>query len=324
MILVEDGKVALDDPVDRWLPELANRKVLRSLASSLDDTVPARRAITVRDLVTLRLGIGAVMEEPGKYPIQKAMADAELAPSENLFRHSPDEFMKRLGGLPLIHQPGENWMYHTGFDVLGVLIARAAEMSFGDFLEQRIFAPLEMQDTGFSVPQAKLGRFATCYRADPPSGKLVVWDEARGGRWSRPPVFEAGGGGLVSTADDYFAFARMMLDHGMRDQHVILAPHSVEAMITDQITPAQKAASTFYPGFWDTRSWGFGLSMTTAPDDIAKVPGRYGWDGGYGTTYVADPHEDMVAILLTQRVMQGPDDSAINQEFLKLAYRAVI
>jgi CubicO group peptidase (beta-lactamase class C family) len=251
------------------------------------------------------------------------MVEAELAPSPDLFPHSPDEFMKRLGNLPLIHQPGENWMYHTGLDVLGVLIARAADMSFGNFLEQRIFAPLGMKDTGFSVPEAKLDRLATCYRVDPATGKLVVWDEARGGHWSQPPIFEAGGGGLVSTADDYFAFARMMLDHGMREQKRILARRSVDAMITDQITPAQKIASPFYPGFWDTRGWGFGLAMTTAPDNISKVPGRYGWDGGYGTTYIADPHEDLVVILLTQRVAQGPDDFAINQETVKLAYQAI-
>lgn len=323
MILVDEGKVRLDDPVERWLPELANRKVLRSLASPLDDTVPARRAITVRDLATLRLGFGMIMEQPGKYPIQKAIADAELAPGPKLFDHSPDEFMKRLGNLPLIHQPGEQWMYHTGLDVLGVLISRAAGMSLSSFLEQRIFAPLGMQDTGFSVPKTTLSRLATGYGADPATGKLSAWDEARTGQWSRPPAFEAGGGGLVSKADDFLAFARMMLDHGVLGSKRILSQRSVESMITDQITPAQKKASVFFPGFWDTHGWGLGLSMTTAPDDISKVPGRYGWDGGYGTTYSADPREDMVAILLTQRLMQGPNDAAINAEFLKLAYQAL-
>ena len=149
MILVEQEKLRLDDPVDGLLPELAGRRVLRSIDSPVDDTVPANRPITLRDLLTFRAGFGAVMAPPGQYPIQAAIEEAGLAPGPNPLPFGPDEFLRRLGGLPLMHQPGERWMYHTGSDVLGVLVERAAGMAFGDFLAERIFAPLGMKDTGF-------------------------------------------------------------------------------------------------------------------------------------------------------------------------------
>ena len=323
MILVEEGMIGLDDPVDRWLPELANAKVLRTIESPLDDTVSSKRPVSLRDLQTMRLGFGAVMAPLDTYPVQNPIADLDLAPSGNLFPHSPDEFMQRLGSLPLLHQPGERWMYHTGSDVLGVLIARVSGQSLEQFLSERIFAPLGMNDTSFWVPEAKLDRLATCYQIDLDTGQLVVWDKARGGKWSRPPTFEAGGGGLVSTVDDYLAFCRMMLNGGRYGSERILTRASVEAMTSDQITPAQKAASPFFPGFWDNQGWGFGLSVTTEPDDISSTPGRYGWAGGYGTTFIADPNSGLVAILLMQRLATGPDDFEINQQFLKLAYHAL-
>ena len=190
MILVEESKLRLDDPVDPWLPELADRKVLRSIDSSLDDTVPAKRAITLRDLLTFRLGYGAIFEFPPKYPIQKAMDEAGVAPSATWFAGTPDELMKCFGSLPLIHQPGEKWLYHSGSDILGVLIARAAGKSLGAFLEERIFSPLDMKDTAFSVPEAKLDRLATCYWADMKTGERAVFDEARSGKYSNPPALK--------------------------------------------------------------------------------------------------------------------------------------
>jgi len=206
MILVEECKLRLDEPVDRLLPELANRKVLKRLDGPLDDTVPANRPISVRDLLTFRLGIGAVMAPPGRYPMQTAMAAAGLAPGPNPPSHAPDDWMKRLGGLPLIHQPGERWMYHTGSDVLGVLIARAAGQPLESFFRERIFEPLGMKDTGFHVPAEKLDRLPPTYTADVATGTLAVHDDPADSRWGRPPAFPAGGGGLVSTVDDYLAF----------------------------------------------------------------------------------------------------------------------
>jgi CubicO group peptidase (beta-lactamase class C family) len=323
MILVEEARLRLDEPVDRLLPELADRKVLRAIDSPLDDTVPANRPITLRDLLTFRLGFGAVMAQPGRYPVQQAIEEAGLAPGPKVTLLTPDVWMARFASLPLLHQPGEKWMYHTGSDILGVLIARAAGMSLEDFLQERIFAPLGMKDTAFSVLATQLDRLATCYRIDAASGRLAVYDEARGGQWSRPPNFQSGGGGLVSTADDFLAFGHMMLKLGRLGAERILARSTVELMTADHLTPAQKAASPFFPGFWDRTGWGLGVSVTTQRDGLAPSPGSYGWMGGFGTSWWTDPHENMVAVLLSQRLMAGPNDVAINDDFTTLAYQAI-
>ena len=322
MILVEEGKLRLDEPVDRLLPELANRRVLRTLGSALDDTVPANRPITLRDLLTFRCGFGAVMDGPGTYPIQKAMSDAGFAPGPSPADYKPDDWIARFAELPLMQQPGEAWLYHTGADILGILIARAAGMPFADFLAERIFAPLGMNDTGFFVPQAKIGRLATSYMIDRESGRIVVYDEARGGRWSKPPVFASGGGGLVSTVDDYLAFSRMMLAMGRYDGGRILSRPTVELMTSDQLMPAQKAASPFYSGFWDSNGWGFGMSVVTTRHGYLSV-GSYGWDGGMGTTARNDPKENLTCILLTQRMMRSPMPEAIYIDIWQLAYQAL-
>jgi CubicO group peptidase (beta-lactamase class C family) len=321
LILVEDGRVALDAPVDRFLPELADRKVLRSITAPLDDVVPARRPITLRDLLTLRMGFGAVMHPPGTGPIQAAMDEMGLTPSGKLFSADPDEYLRRLSSLPLIHHPGEKWAYHTGLDVAGVLIARAAGTSLGAFLEERLFAPLRMKDTGFFVSEAKMGRLAACYRRDETEG-LIPW-EPRDTPWTEPPAFEAGGGGLVSTADDYLTFARMLLGKGSIGEVQVLRPESVVEMTRDQITYLQKASSPFFPGFWAKNGWGFGLSVTDEPDEFSDTPGRISWIGGYSTFFFADPNRDMVAVLLLQRLMDRPGDMALGEEFLRFAYSAL-
>lgn len=263
------------------------------------------------------------MAYPQRHPIQKAMAEAGVAPGPNLPLHPPDELMKRFGSLPLVHQPGERWMYHSGSDILGVLIARAAGQTLEIFLRERIFAPLGMKDTAFSVPGEKIDRLATSYKTDAATGGLALFDEARGGRFARPPLFESGGGGLVSTVDDYLAFGRMMLNNGKHGNERILSRLSVELMTTDHITPAQKAASDFFPGFWDNRGWGFGVSIVTRRDDVAAVPGRFGWDGGFGTSWYSDPREDMVAVLMTQRVWDSPSAPAVYLDFWTSAYQAI-
>jgi len=285
--------------------------------------VPAKRPIALRDLLTFRLGHGAVMVFPERYPIQKAMAEAGVAPGPNLPSFPSDELMKRYGSLPLLHQPGEQWMYNSGSDILGVLIARAAGQTLETVLRQRIFAPLGMKDTAFSVPQGRLERLATCYRTDFGAGKIALFDEAGGGRFASPPVFESGTGGLVSMADDYLAFCRMMLNKGMHGSERILSRLSVELMTTDHLTREQKTASPFFPGFWDNRGWGFGLSIITRRDGVADVPGRFGWDGGYGTSAYSDPKENMVAILMTQRVWDSPSAPAVLLDFWTSSYQAI-
>jgi CubicO group peptidase (beta-lactamase class C family) len=323
MILVEEGKIRLDDPVDGWLPELKDRRVLRTIDSPLDDTVPASRSITLRDLLTFRSGYGEVAFRSPTCPLLKAMSDARLTLAEWPFEVSHDEFMRRLGSLPLAHQPGERWLYHTGSEILGVLIARVSGMSLATFLGERIIEPLGMRDTGFHVPEVDLDRLPACYGRDYATGEIVILEEAGGGSFARPPVFESGGGGLVSTVDDMLAFGRMMLGKGAYGGERIVSRPSVELMTTDQITAEQKAASPFFPQFWDTRGWGFGVSVVTARQDIADVPGRFGWDGAFGTSWYVDPQEDLVGVLMMQRrpdALQFPDDI---RDFWTSAYQLI-
>jgi CubicO group peptidase (beta-lactamase class C family) len=323
MILVEECKLRLDEPVERLLPELAGRKVLKRLDGPLDDSVPANRPITVRDLLTFRMGLGMVVGAPEAYPVQKAVSELQIVgfgPPNPSTPYNPDEWLRRLATLPLMHQPGEKWMYNTGSYVLGVLIARASGQPLQTFFRECIFEPLGMKDTGFSVPAAKLDRLASCYDVNPESGTIELHDGVDDSRWSRPPAFPDGGAGLVSTIDDYLSFGQMMLNKGKLGSERILSRLSVESMTTDQITPQQKAVSGFFPGFWDSRGWGFGVSIITKRDDVASVPGRFGWDGGYGTSWSSDPEEDMVAILMTQRLGFASD---LYLDFWTSAYQAI-
>ena len=325
LILVEECKLRLDNPVEHWLPELADRNVLRRLDGPIDDTVPANRPITVRDVLTFRLGFGQMMASPDDYPILREAISLQLGmgapnPSE---MPEPDEWMRRLGQLPLMHQPGERWMYNTGSDVLSVLIARASGQPLETFLRERLFEPLGMKDTGFSVPASQVNRLVTSYVNDPESREPVVYDRPDGGEWTRTPAFPSGAGGLVSTVDDYLAFARMLLSQGKHDGVRILSRFSVQTMATDQLTPEQKAISGLVPGQFDSSGWGFGLSIVTRRDDIASAPGRYGWDGGLGTSWFSDPEEDMVCILMTQRGWESPAPPDVNLDFWNLAYLAI-
>ena len=325
MILIEECVFGLDDPVERFLPELANPRVLKSLDSEVDDTEPAHRPISVRDLLTFRLGTGALMVWPPKYPIQKAVAAAGFAPGPDQTGFTADDYMKRVGALPLIYQPGTRWLYHTGSDLLGVLVARASGKSLDAFMRERLFEPLGMVDTGFQVPADKLGRLASAYRRDPETKQFVFFDDARNSRWSRPLPFQAGGSGLVSTADDYLAFFRMMLNKGVGEgphgRERILSRASVELMTTDQLTAEQKIGAELF--FGASRSWGMGMAITTRRDELWGSPGRFGWDGGYGTTGYADPAEDMVGLLLTQRMMDSPAPPKVFTDFWTTAYAAI-
>jgi CubicO group peptidase (beta-lactamase class C family) len=301
MILVEECKLRLDDPVDDFLPELANRKVLRTIDSELNDTVPAKRPLTTRDLLTFRSGYGEVAFLSPTCPLQRALIEARLPLSAWMFPGTPDEFMQCLGRLPLAHQPGERWLYHMSAEILGVLIARVAGMPLSAFMRQRIFEPLGMKDTGFTVPEAQLGRVATCYKTDFSTGEITVLEEARSDLLARPCAFESGAGDqFVSTADDLLAFGEMMRNRGAYGNERILSRPCLELMTTDQLTPEQKAASPFFEHFWESRGWGLGLSIVTRRDDVAGGPGRFGWDGAFSTSLYVDPREDMVGVLMAQ------------------------
>lgn len=211
-------------------------------------------------------------------------------------------------------------MYEIGSDVLGVLISRATGGTLEAFFRTRIFEPLGMTDTGFSVPDAKIDRLPPCYQADPETGMLEIYDDAEDSKWSRPPAFESGGGGLVSTVDDYLAFCRMMLKGGKHGGERILSRPSVELMTTDHLTPGQRHGAEMLLG--DHGGWGFGMSVATRRDDLATTSGRFGWDGGYGTSGYSDPEEGMVGILMTQR-LAGPDSPRIDLDFWTSAYAAI-
>jgi CubicO group peptidase (beta-lactamase class C family) len=325
MVLVEECVLRLDDPVDEFLPELADRQVLRSITGPLDDTVPANRPITLRDLLTFRLGYGAIFMPPDQSPLAQALVDAGVASGPVLPSLPPDEFMRAYENLPLAHQPGEQWLYNTGSDMLGVLIARAADMSLGEFMRERIFAPLGMKDTAFSVPANKIDRLPTAYWTDFATGEFGVIDGIEDSRWAQPPAFEAGSGGLVSTVDDLLNFGEMMLNNGAYGNERILSRPSVALMTADHITAEQKAASAkdFFPGFFDNYGWGFGVAVNSRRDNIWETPGRYGWDGGWGTSWYVDPKEELIGILMTQRVWDATGIPKVLLDFWTSVYQAI-
>jgi len=323
MILVEECRLRLDDPVDGLLPELANRQVLKRIDGPVDDTEPATRPITLRDLLTFRMGLGYLFPMDD-LPVHRAIAALGLGPGAP--RPSadppPDEFMRRVGTLPLMFQPGHRWLYNLPAEILGVLVARASGQEFDAFLHERLFEPLGMKDTGFSVPAAKLERLATSYMPSWETGALEVYDPARGGDWSHPPVFSSGAGGLVSTADDYLAFARMLMNNGRHGKARILSRPSVELMTADQLTPEQRTTSGFGPDFFADHGWGFCLYIVTRRTQYSSV-GSYGWGGGMGTLWENDPREDMITVLMTQTGQASNTPSGIFVDFPSLAYGAI-
>lgn len=296
MMLVEDGRFALADPVAPWLPEIARPMVVRTPASPVGDVVRAERPVTVADLMTFRAGWGfpSDFSLPAVAPLFGELRQGQPRPQDV---PGPDAWMAALGRIPMLHQPGEAWLYNTCSDVLGVLIARVAGCSLPEFLAERVFEPLDMADTGFAVPAGQSGRFTHAYRAGADGGLDLV--DAPDGQWSALPAFPSGAGGLVSTADDYHRFARMLLDGG----GPLLSADSVRRMTTDWLTPAQRAGAGL---FLQGQGWGFGGSVDVTPADPWNVPGRYGWIGGSGTAAHIVPATGAATILLTQRELAGP------------------
>ncbi|GGX34514.1 serine hydrolase domain-containing protein [Streptomyces noursei] len=329
MVLLDECRLRLDDLVEPWLPELADRQVLKRVDGPLDDTVPARRPITVRDVLTSTFGLGMDMTSLGT-PIMNAVFEQGLTPDLPVPMPEPDEWMRRLGTLPLMYQPGERWQYHISNDLLGVLVARVTGQSFETFLRERLFGPLGMKDTGFHVPADKIDRLPTLYAPDPQTGQFTVWDEANGGRWNRPPAFQGGGGGLVSTVDDYHAYFRMLLNGGMHEGERILSRPAVELMTTNRLTPEQNAARNAMArdnvhisfGQGQHGGWGYGMAVRTYRGDYAPL-GQFGWDGGSGTSTYADPDNQLTGILLTQVGMSVPHAARLIHDFWTTVYQAL-
>ncbi len=314
MALVDEGLLSLDEPMARLLPELGSARVLRSMDGPLDDTVAAEREITVRDLLSFTYGFGMNVEmfsAPTPWPIVAAATEAQLAtlgPPDPEAAPSADEWIKRLGALPLIAQPGERWLYNSGAQVASVLCQRAAGAArFAEVLESRLLQPLGMSQTAFFAPDTS--RLATAY-VNTPDG-LTVWD-APDGKWSHPPAFDDGAAGLVSTVDDLHAFARMLLQGGGH----VLSSGSVQEMTRDQLTPAQRAGSEV---FLNGRSWGLCQSVIVS----GERAGAFGWDGGLGSSFLVDPARDLVVIVLTQRVFDSPQPPPVHTDVQDAAYAAL-
>ena len=310
--LAPGARKGLDEPADHLLPPPPEGRVLRRIDGPLEETVAATRAITTRDLLTFTFGFGMIMEmfmSPTPWPVVEAAEALHLStigPPNPAVQPDPDTWIANLGTLPLLAQPGERWLYNTGASVLGVLLARAAGEPFADVLRTRVFEPLGMRDTAFYATQPP--RLATAYWATP--GGLVAWDEP-GGIWSRPPAFCDGAAGLVSTADDLLAFARMLLGGGAP----VLSAGAARAMTTDQLTPAQKAHGGLGPDFFTGRSWAFCQAVLDS--------GVYGWDGGFGTSWLVDPNCDLTVIVLTQRMFETPEPPQVHCDIQAAAYAAL-
>jgi CubicO group peptidase (beta-lactamase class C family) len=315
MMLIDDGRILMDDPVEQWLPELASPTVVRTPASPVNDVVPAARPITVADLLTVRAGYGF----PSDFSLPAVgllFSELKQGPPQPLLVPPPDDWMATLARIPLLHQPGESWLYNTCSDIQGVLIARVSGSPLPEFLAERIFEPLGMVDTGFDVPTAKLDRFTSYYRADPAGGLALV--DAPHGQWSSPPAFPSGAGGLVSTLDDWYAFARMLLAEGTVDDRRLLSRDSIRRMTSDHLTREQREASRL---FLEGQGWGFGGSVDVESADEWNVPGRYGWIGGTGTAAHVTPSTGAVSILLSQVEMAGPTAPALMRDFWRDAAR---
>ncbi|MBI1197480.1 MAG: serine hydrolase [Phenylobacterium sp.] len=305
MQLVEEGKLKLSDPVTKWIPELAGMLVLEDAAGGLDKTRPAQREITVEDLMTHRAGLAYGFTSVG--PIAHAHEAKLGSPLVNPL--SPDEWLKALGELPLSYEPGERFHYSHATDVLGFLVARIEGKPLGEVLKARVFDPLGLKDTFFWVPPEKRGRLAKLYQAPADGGPLK---DVSLPLTDTPPAFEGGGGGLISTADDYLKFARMLMGRGEVDGVRLLKAETVDEMAKNRLTEVQRSHTFMGMPFWLSQGFGLGLSMVMDSQKHewmgAGGEGAFGWPGAFGTWWQADPKNDLILIYLIQDSMPlGPE-----------------
>jgi CubicO group peptidase (beta-lactamase class C family) len=313
MMLVDDGRIALDDPVDEWLPELAKPSVVRTPASEVGDVVPAARPITVFDLLTSRAGYGFASDftlpaVQRLFSVQKDGREVQSFPA-------PDVWMAELAKIPLLYQPGEGWLYDTCSTLQGVLIARISGQSLPEFMAERVFGPLGMTDSAFEVPAGKRERFTSSYRTGPDGGLELA--DAPDGQWSTMPPFPLGNGGLAATAGDWLAFAQMLLAGGVTaGGRRLLSAGSVQLMTSDHTTAAQREIGAL---FLEGQGWGFGGSVDIATIDPWNLPGRYGWVGGTGTSAHIVPSTGTAAILFTQVAADSPVPPEWMRDFWRYA-----
>jgi CubicO group peptidase (beta-lactamase class C family) len=314
MMLVEEGRLKLDEPIDRLAPELADHRVLKRMDGPLDETVPAQRPITLEDVLSFRLGWG--IDFNPEAPFVKAIGELPGFGMPNpAWPGDDDAFLRELGRLPLQAQPGERWLYTLGSNLLGVLVARATGQPLDVFFQERIFTPLGMRDTDFFVPPGKQNRLITGYVNH--NGGLAAF-EPLNGLYAKRPSFLAGDSGLVSTADDYGAFARFMLSGTTPGGQRLMKAETLKAMTTNRLTPKQMAGGSLILG--SGRGWGLGLGVQVAASPYGVQPGAYGWDGGFGTSWFNDPARGLTSILLTQRVFDSPDPPVVHKTFWRDVY----
>lgn len=312
LILVDEGRIALDDPVDRWLPELAHPRVLSDPTAPLDSATPSPRPIRVIDLLTHRSGIVTPRDPAG--PLRDALTRADAHNAAGY-----DRWIGWIGELPLAHVPGSTYAYGNSFDVLGILVERVSGMKYPDFLRERIFEPLGMNDTAFMVPPEKRARFA---RLQSLGGVPASWIPSE----ETVPGFPAGAGGLYSTVDDYLAFARMLFNRGELNGVRILAPETVDAMTTDHLTDEQRKEEPFagHRDFWNGQGFGLGVAVKRSPTvhaselGMASV-GSFGWPGVFGTWWQADRAKDLILVFM----VPGGDAEATRWAFQKAVYEAI-
>jgi CubicO group peptidase (beta-lactamase class C family) len=292
--LIQDGLLDLDDPIARWLPETEHPRVLVTPDAPLHHTIPASRPITLRHLLTLTCGWGAILEAS---PLHAAMTHLGVYPGHLPPPMSADEFVARVSELPLAFQPGEGWLYDTGIDLLGVLLSQATGKPLSDLVAERIAAPLNMTSTGFWAGDST--RLATAYQPGPDGLETL---DRPDGAFAQPPPFLQLGSGLVTSAPDLLNFFCAMADGGSP----VLTNESVAVMTTDALNADQRrqARPILGPGV----SWALATCVDVEMVAPWMAPGRWGWDGASGTTARVDPARDRVAVLLTQRAMAGPAD----------------
>ena len=303
MSLVDEGKLALRDPIARWAPEMADVRVLDDPRGPLDRTHPARRAILIEDLLTHTSGLAYGFSVSG--PISHAYVRLP-------FNRGPDAWLTELAALPLVHQPGDKVTYSHATDLLGVIVSRVEDKPFYQVLDERILGPTGMPDTGFFVSAEARGRAATMYRIDDEGG---LRHDVMGPPHIKPPAFPNAGGGLLSTADDYLRFVRMVLGDGIIDGVRVLSPESARLMRTDRLTDEQKRHKFLGAPYWVGRGFGLNLSVVTDPAKSAPLfgPGGLGtfsWPGAYGTWWQADPSADLILLYMIQNCPDLTVDAA--------------
>jgi len=307
MMLVDDGKVRLDEPVETYLPEFHADTVY-----SPDGPIPAH-PMTVAQLISHTSGLSYSFQPTS--PVAAQYTAAGL--TGGAWFHDPGmhglaDFTARLAPIPLVFQPGERWHYSMGMDVAGALVERVSGLSFADFLQTRLFDPLGMKDTGFQVAPGSAPRLATLY-ARRPGGPLVATETGAASVFLHPPSAASGGGGLVSTAQDYYRFGQMLLNGGLWEGHRVLTRRSVEAMIANHLptvmgdAPLGEAALFGYGS--TAQGLGFGYGGAVVVDPVANggygSAGEYGWAGAANTLFWIDPKEQRVVVFMTQLLPSG-------------------